>query len=460
MPIPQNGRVVIIDDKWEEAQPIVKALGRKSVPVLYFPTIECCPDAPLDDVRVIFLDLRLLPGSSETKTAIGPAYAVFSKIIGETNGPYILVLWTKHPEELSEFLEMIAKYKPAILPHWTIPLVKNNYIEPKGENEWIEKPGAMDCLKEELTKIMVPHSALRALISWEDCMHRSASGVVKELWTLAKGESDVDNKLAALIALIGEANMGRQHFVQAPPEQQTAELFSILTEVAIDILESHSLGCRHVFGTLVNPSPGDSLISAINSRLFFAGTVVQANTPGQLYSTVQKDIIENLFGQKLKAWQEELFDTGKIRKPTGTDDEKKEWRKSKLEELREQSQLVFVEISPSCDFAQKKRKLLRIVPGIWVNKEDFGFVRNDAQYLYITPAIIGNAIGLDKSQGYVIFDLRGASTFIEKRWNEIFEQFSLVATKKMRRSLLTEMQTRMASHMSRPGINSLRTSER
>ena len=460
MTIPQNGRVVIIDDNWEEAKPIVKALGRKSVPILYFPAIDCCPDAPVDDIRIVFLDLRLLPGSSETKAAIGPAYAVFSKIISETNGPYILALWTKHIEEYDEFLAMIKKYNPAILPHWTIQLVKNDYIESKGANEWVEKQGAMDRLQEELAKIMVPHSALRALISWEACMHRSASGVVKELWALAKGESDVDNQLAALMALIGEANIGKQHFAKAPPEHQTAELFSVLTEVAIDILESDSLRCHHVLGIPSDPSPGDNLISAINSRLFFAGTVVQANTPGQLYSTIKKDIVERLLGQKLKAWQEELFDTDKIRIHTGTDAEKDEWRKNKLQDLREQSPLVFVEVSPNCDFAQKKRKLLRIVPGLWVNKEDYGIVRHDAQYLYTTPDIVGNAIGLDKSQGCVIFDLRGTSTFVEKQWSEIIEQFSLAATKKMRRSLLTEMQTRLASHMSRPGINSLRTSKR
>ena len=452
MAIPQNGRVVIIDDNWEEAKPIVKVLGRKAIPVLYYSGIEDCPSDPLDDVRIVFLDLRLLPGNSAALESIRAAYSVFDRLISEKNGPCFLILWSKHPEDCELFLELINKYKPSIMPSWHTLINKNDFIKPEKGSGWVEKSGASDRLQTLLEQAVSSHKALQAVILWEASMHKSASGVVKELYSLAQKETDADQQLTALIASIGEAGMGKKFF-KAPADQQITEVFSVLTEMSMDIMEAYSASSGH---TLTMPSvigPDAAAASAVNSRLCFANSCGAKNGPGQLYFTNKKKIIEEYFGAKFEAWWDEMLC---VTAPQSVDEaDKKKWQREKMKELRANSILVLAEISPSCDFAQNKRKLLRIVPGLWVKTEDYAFILGQTQYLSKTPTIKGTVSGAGQDVGCLVFNLRYASTFVEVNWNKIVEEHSLDISKKMRRSLVVDIQTRLAAHVSRPGIRSL-----
>ena len=452
MTIPQNGRVVIIDDNWEEAKPIVKVLGRKAIPVLYYSGIEDCPSNPLDDVRIVFLDLRLLPGTSEALESIRAAYSVFERLISEKNGPCFLILWSKHPEDNVPFLELIKKHKPSIMPNWHTLINKNDFIKPKGKKGWVEKPDASDRLQTLLVGAVSSHKALQTLVLWEAGMHQSASGVVKELCSLAPKGADADRQLMALIAAIGEAGMGKKFF-KAPTNQQITEVFSVLTEMSMDIMETNSVPSGHTLTMPKALGPDAAAVSAVNSRLCFANSCGEKNGPGQLYFTNKRKIIEEYFGTKFEAWWDEILCI--IAPQSVGEADKKKWQREKMKELRANSILALAEISPSCDFAQNKRKLLRIVPGLWVKNDDYDFILGQTQYLSKTPPIKGAVTGAGQDVGCLVFNLRYASTFVEGNWNKIVEEHAFDSSKKMRRSLVVDIQTRLAAHVSRPGIRSL-----
>jgi hypothetical protein len=67
MNLPGNGSVVVIDDKHEEALPLLKVLSKNQVPVTYFMggDPDELPVHPLTDIRLLFLDINLVATSSE-----------------------------------------------------------------------------------------------------------------------------------------------------------------------------------------------------------------------------------------------------------------------------------------------------------------------------------------------------------------------------------------------------------
>lgn len=55
MDLPKNGSVVIIDDKIEEAFPLMNALAKRGVPYSYYDgKSKNYPEKTLDNVRIIF----------------------------------------------------------------------------------------------------------------------------------------------------------------------------------------------------------------------------------------------------------------------------------------------------------------------------------------------------------------------------------------------------------------------
>ena len=73
MDLPKNGSVVIIDDKIEEAFPLMNALAKRGVPYSYYDgKSKNYPEKTLDNVRIIFLDMHLdeaAGGATNTKNS-------------------------------------------------------------------------------------------------------------------------------------------------------------------------------------------------------------------------------------------------------------------------------------------------------------------------------------------------------------------------------------------------------
>src|SRR4030042_3927052 len=114
MNIPENGRVVIIDDKVkEEGLPLIKALTRINVPTIYFTgKLEELPGEPLKGIRVVFLDIVLGTDGQSAKTQVSTAVNVLKRIIDINNGPYLLIAWTKNKEHLENIKDALSDRPP------------------------------------------------------------------------------------------------------------------------------------------------------------------------------------------------------------------------------------------------------------------------------------------------------------------------------------------------------------
>lgn len=58
--LPQNGRIVIVDDQIVQALPLMNYFSKNKVPFTYFDgSAENLPKQGFDDIRILFLDVNL-----------------------------------------------------------------------------------------------------------------------------------------------------------------------------------------------------------------------------------------------------------------------------------------------------------------------------------------------------------------------------------------------------------------
>ncbi len=107
MHLPKSGRIVLIDDKADEAQPLISSFAINAIPHLYYDgRPEGLPETPLDGIRFVFLDIELqgMQGQND-KTKASALVGRLKKIISISNGPYVIIFWTKHGEVIQRVLE-------------------------------------------------------------------------------------------------------------------------------------------------------------------------------------------------------------------------------------------------------------------------------------------------------------------------------------------------------------------
>ncbi len=110
MEYPKNGSIVIVDDKYDEVEGLIRIFSSKGIPVTYF-NGDHDQLIALNGTRIVFLDLDLKLGAqdSEEKTIISNVFANLRKIIPKNNGGYVLVLWSSRESELGEKVEGAIK---------------------------------------------------------------------------------------------------------------------------------------------------------------------------------------------------------------------------------------------------------------------------------------------------------------------------------------------------------------
>src|SRR5690606_18535022 len=130
--IPENGSIVVIDDQPNEALPIVKALSKKGVATTYYQgnIREDLPEHPIQNIRLLFLDLQIIESNNETQIAKS-IVNVLLKVLSEKNGPYLLVIWSKKYNTYSDTVkEEIYKYDH-LIPACIVNIDKAACLESK-----------------------------------------------------------------------------------------------------------------------------------------------------------------------------------------------------------------------------------------------------------------------------------------------------------------------------------------
>lgn len=417
--LPRNGRVVVIDDEIKEGLPLINALSKNGIPTTYFSgKLKELPETPLEDVRIVFLDIVLdeTEGQSD-KTKISKIIGVMKRIIGNENGPYILIIWSKH----NELVEDIK-----IKLNWNQPVLTLNLEKWKCKDE--EDGFDLKKIENKLETEFGNAGIFQLFLLWENIAHQSSGGLINEFTSFYKHDNKYDNdwnkNLTDVFSHLARAYRGKKLDINAETEIPKNG-FLAFNGAYSDTFENAIRGYDYSKLKIqfnADAEVSNDICAKINKKLLLSSysshQAEQVVQPGNVYFNGEKEggclCLKDLFYGDIS-----------------------EADKSKIE-------YIMLEVSPSCDFAQDKWKLSRLLPGLLWPSGQAKKIKTTPDYVYASPVLDWN-----NKSWKLVFDFRylTARSFDELNGRE--PKF------RIRHELLVDIQSHLARHINRPGVFSI-----
>jgi hypothetical protein len=468
--------IVIIDDETTEALPVMRALGRLGVGCTYIPgdKLEQLPVPPISGVRLVFMDMQL--GTLGTSRQVGTQAAnVFYRSINANDIPIVIVLWTKHEEHVEEFKTALYEFEPKFRAGTII--------------EKMEKPQLSEEINDEAVKINIKsiiskYPPLKFIWTWEQLVYDAATQTSNRLGELVKARIDpkimngtdeerltawseaVRHVLRCLIDVAVGKNM--------TSETAYRDVLEVLAPLHQDRLEHEIIEAASGEFTDVlamdwqEPSLQEK--AATNTMLLIAPVHEDdmAVRPGNLYvpkpdlgdsclykmcrvnvEKISNDVLRLMKDTDYRNLKKQLEEAAK-QNNSATDIEEK--MNIRFQELLGKCIPVLLEISPPCDYAQRKRYVSRFIGGLLVPEEFKTLMADESKsILHIEAVSLPSVNGI----WHPIFCGRFVYTLPDPD--------NLVKSKpicRLRTPILIDILSWCASHAARPGHLSLRGKKR
>lgn len=454
MILPENGKIVVIDDKYQEVKTLISIFTKKGLPVIYLDGNRGeLPKRPLDNVRLVFLDIELNTGSVSDKMKVSKVVSIFKKIIGKQSSPYLVLAWTKNEYLLDLLKEGLNKGVHFREPILCLNMEKVQCMDGNGDFSF-------ESISNKLKEGIKESGIFELFILWENFVSRSAGQTVNDFSSFYGYGKEWNRNLSGIIYSLAKAYAGRQLDTDSRDEILKNSLLTFNGSF-VDILEKMIRDSD--YGEIENVEFSDPGITSeikakINSMLFIIKDVHKLQ-PGNVYQVKKNTgdgFQKSVFSDCLD--REGAFDRyaaeSEVEKNEMLDDNRKLKRRRKKEfdkfckdlrqEIRERSKFVRMEVSPSCDYAQDKWKAHRFLPGILWPSEYSDLLMKRTDYLYISPLL-----HLDDAFYRIVFDFRYQTSIPVIKFNTKKAYF------RFRHQLLVDIQSRLASHVSRPGLVNL-----
>ena len=318
MQLSNSGRVVLIDDEYDEAQPLMEALAKHSIPYLYFDgDVSRLPSEPLAGIRFVFLDIVLqgMEGQDD-KTKASGITGRLRRIISDSNGPYVIIFWTHHKEICEKVIENCQSYSIAPV-NWLL-MEKKECSDSRGNYD-IQK--ITDSLKIHLDTI----GAFQLYVLWENILHSASTKFVHDFASLVEPGDTWSDNTAGIFYKLYKAFVDKNE-VRNKNEQFRCSCH-LINRSFLDILEDNTnknLNLPDSF-ILVNRDINPDIRAKLNSSLFLGKNILSRPVSGCVFS-VEDEAVHN-------ALKQAIF---------------------KPDRAPAESKLCEIIITPECDIAQKK----------------------------------------------------------------------------------------------------------
>ncbi|MGO9138765.1 MAG: hypothetical protein ACLP9S_02630 [Syntrophales bacterium] len=471
-----TARVLIVDDKPDEAVPIMTALGKIGVGCVYVrgDKVEELPQKPIEGIRLVFLDMRLDEGGNQ-KAALSKTISVLKRCVPISTMPLVIVCWTAHAEDIAVFKEMASTEISGLKHGFIVGLPKPL----KG------KPAKWKVRKEIMAKLK-PYDALGLLWQWENVLHRAATETTQTIADVSAYMVE-DGKIAANdwqegIFMVCRELVWAEAGKIANTKTAPIALFHAMNELAIDRMQNAVLEKPPECVDKLIPKKASSLelehTSLLNQMIMLEpinkrdktcapGVILISGEPdfpkhfrkriGIRRKDELKDVLLDVDRhrevKKMKKEEEKL--KSKLSQSPGdaaliTELKKIDTERRNLSEtITNQCREILIEISSTCDYAQVKRPIARFLAGLAV-PEKFAECIKKEDHIYRFDAMkiltVGNVCVLVLSSRYTY-----ALTNPEAKKHPS-------ATYRLRSHALSDLRTWAAFRNARPGSMSIRES--
>lgn len=227
-------RVIAIDDVQDDLDELTKALNRHGaacLPIHFSGDDGVVPRCPA--VRVIFADLHLVPGHTEDAKQ---QFSVIASLIEEKikpSGAYLVILWTRYPEEASACREFLHERLEAVSkPFAVVPLDKSEYLDDKKDHPDVGQPNPGKSLEHDIERVVLGLPHVAALLNWEErALEASAAtvGAIQSLAVHSAGADDPEKEFASLLGSLATAAAG-EHVATDPFQAVNGALLPIVAD--------------------------------------------------------------------------------------------------------------------------------------------------------------------------------------------------------------------------------------
>lgn len=403
MLLSNSGRIVILDDQYDEAKPLIEVLGKNSTPYLYFTgSLEHLPETPIGGIRFVFLDIELYGmGGQNNKTKASTITAILKRLLGPNNGPYVIIFWSKHKEVIGQILENCKKLN--ISPTLYLDLNKSECIK-KNKTYNLTK------ITDKISKKLATTRAFQLYVEWENIVNSTCKEHVHQFSNLVDNAADWSQKTAHLFHALYKTYVDKNELPNDSDKFKCAA--HLLNRSYFDLLEnstSSSLTLPDNFKMVGGPV-SEVTHAKLNTNLFLSSLNLIENQPGSIKLIKNDTLLNDLTNF--------MFVAGKL--PTV-------------------SNLCVSIITPECDIAQNKLFKHRIVYGVMYENDDSKLHDRGKNSLF---EILNFHY---KNKVYkIVFLLQSIST----AQDDIISKPSIFCLK---RDLLFDLQSKAANHVNRLG---------
>jgi len=422
--LPINGRVAIVDDVLEQAQPLMQELSKRQIPFVYYdgePENFSEKEDRYNDIRILFLDLNLM-GNAEypTKQLYSAIYATMDRIISENNFPYILICWTRTNEQYEEIIGKIKEDFQDRTPIDIVSLPKAEYFGLDGsKTERYEEK--MKVLFEKIEEIIEKHAAFKNLISWENHIHNATNSSLTESLSVIK--EDWDNSANWIFTKWAKAFSGC-NFDDYNNSERLKSAYHTLNHFLLEKIEEEIENNVAAGAEFIEENNEENKISMskFNEKLLFSFVNTKPKEPGRIIHIESGNCFSEILSFAIKN------------------------NAAVITQIEQKKQFFKLVVNPLCDFAQNKVKRNRIIPGVFIEKKYRQKISNNSDALYISPPFFYNE---KKTDYFFILDFRFFTS--EENYEKNDEDHPV----KLKQQVLSEILSKLSRHINRQGILSI-----
>lgn len=426
----QNKKIIVVDDDKSDVESLIKVLWRKKSLVSFIEgdKFENLPEKPFYGIRYIFFDIQLIKGTPD-KNIVSTAIQVFEKVISNTNGPFIIFLWTQHTEYAENVIIELIKKKYFFFP---IVLTKS---ECKTDGKYDESK-----ISGKIDSIIKGKDSFNVINFWEFIAEKSTSSLLNNFTSLFQFDKNWDNNMKDVFGSLAFSYSGNSLDFNKTKEVLKSA-FLAFNSIYIDQIETSyddyfenmpsafSINKPQKEEILDEPKKSEKkeFKARLNSKIHLNFSKDQPISPGSVITI-----------EKLSDTDQKIFDTI-------TNDILKDKANENKENLRKESKLILFEVTQLCDFIQKNNfKMNRVVYGLIIKEELCNNIFENAKFIYQSPII-----WLSESMQKIILDFRYFTSFDKSILKDMKPEF------RIRQQLLNEIQNNLSAHINRIGLLAL-----
>lgn len=454
--IPLNGRIAIVDDKLNQALPLMRVFSKNNIPYTYYKgtDVEFLPEQPENDIRILFLDLNLFEGrDNQPKEIQSSLYSVIKRLISPNNYPYVLVLWSlqeaRYKDLLNELFDNSLKScAPIAIKNW----IKSNFFSIETEEE-VNKENEHKII-DELRKLVSNLPAYSYLMQWENHVHNSADFVLQDVFHDFHSQESWKDNANCILDLFAHSYL-EKHYKNASLEDKAKASLLFLNDVFYDTLESTTIGNKIENAVelqyAVDTAQKDGIRSKINYNLLMSKSQASIKQPGSVF-TGSNDKIEcvkcshSIINDSLNT--EDLREQVKEQFQNVQQKEAKDFYNQLLKERKDTIYSTMIPcgivVTPACDYAQNKAKYDRVIMGVIIDSCFKQFIDTKSEAIYISPSFNDGS-----QERILVLNYRYFLT------QELADGGDVKPLFRVRNSMLAEIQSKLARHINRQGIMNL-----